>query len=215
MEQQKNAAEPAYVDPAVAAKRRDAQRIAAAREREGMDAEQREKFETWILPLILLGMGLLLELAAAVALGPSAYEYTGYASMGLGKWQFVLAILVLDAVRIVLTVPLLFVGLLVCVGLLGSAFGTLIPAVLKLFAIAALIIACGTTIDLGLDIVTQGFGGIGFWIQIALLYGLFWGLAAWLFDMEPLEITIMFVILIFGPAVALFIIGGTIVAMFF
>jgi hypothetical protein len=86
-----------------------------------------------------------------------------------------------------------FIGLLLCVKLMGSAFDGIISTMLKLIAIAFVLEGSLTCVDACLDLITDGFGSSHSWVMTgALGYGLFWAMCAWLLEMNPIEITIMY-----------------------
>ena len=50
-----------------------------------------------------------------------------------------------------------------------------------------------------LDLLTGGFGGIGWIFQITAVFGVFWAAVTKLFDVEFYEMAIMFLIYVIGP----------------
>ncbi len=87
-----------------------------------------------------------------------------------------------------------FIGLLLCVKIMGSAFDGIISTMLKLIAIAFVLEGSLTCVESCLDLITDGLGTSSMsWVMTgAVGYGLFWAMCAWLLEMNPMEITIMY-----------------------
>ena len=77
-----------------------------------------------------------------------------------------------------------------------------------------LVVAFDNSIDLGLDLITGGFGGIGYGIRFSIVLAVFYPLCVKLFDMESHEIWVMFFLYVLGP-VAIGLLAAIIVGAYF
>jgi hypothetical protein len=85
-----------------------------------------------------------------------------------------------------------FIGLLLCVKLLGSGFDGLISTMLKLVAIAFVLEGSMSMVESFLLIITEGYGGPTGMVTGVVALALFWAMCAWLLEMTAVEILIMF-----------------------
>ena len=122
--------------------------------------------------------------------------------------------MIFASVRLIIQVPILLAGIFIVAAMFGNSYGTLGIAMLKLLAIALLVGATGDSMDLLLDIVTGGFGGIGSMIKLSVIAVVFFALATPLLDMDVLEALVLFLILIFAPLVIMVFVGALIFTMF-
>ncbi|MEM1354484.1 MAG: hypothetical protein AAGH88_06320 [Planctomycetota bacterium] len=177
-----------------------------ARNRDDYDSEvaadtaRRHRWEEIIFPLIVVGVGLFFALLNALVLAPyfDRTVNTQY-GMDVGFGLSALAYVVVFALTIVLMFPILLGGIFFMAAVLGSSFGNLFTALLKLAALVTLVVAVDDSVAIGLDIITGGFGGIGWFIRIAILVAVFYPLCSTLFDMEHHEIGIMILFYLIAP----------------
>ena len=77
-----------------------------------------------------------------------------------------------------------------------------------------LIVGIDTTLALTLDLITGGFGGLGWFVRLSVLFGVFYPTCAKLFDMESHEIAVMFLLYVIGP-MAIGLLTAILLAAFF
>ncbi len=197
--------------------------LAQASIRKGVDADalaeesaREHKMSNIYVPLILIGCGLLLVLVNSFLLGPTALEAGPFGSTGLGMnpIAYSLFLLVYAAIRLIIQFPILLAGIFITAAIFGNSYGTIGIAMLKLLAIALLTGASGDSMELLLDIVTGGFGGLGWMITISLMMAVFYCTAMPLLDMEVLEALVLFGILIFLPMIIMIFVVGLILTLF-
>jgi len=165
------------------------------------DMARRHRWTERDRPLLLIGIGLALTAVNVFYLGPEAAAAHIF-SQAYGAppyWTSVTITAVWAAVKLAIQVPLLFATLFLVAYIFGTAFGPIGTAVLKLLALVLIVTAIGSATDYGLDIVTGGFGGIGFLLKWSIVAGVFFALAMPLYDLDVLEATVMFLIMIFAP----------------
>lgn len=198
--------------------------LAAISARSGLNAdaladEQRQKqFRNEVLiPLICLIAGALLALLHAFVLRPMAIE-AGELPFGGGHptatMQDSVIALIVTGLRLVVQIPLLLISIVLVARLFGSSFGPILTAMLKLAALALLVGAVDDNVSALLDYITGGFGGIGWMISSTIVFGVFWGLCMMLFEMEALEILVLYGLIIFLPIFVMMFAAGIILSMF-
>ena len=160
-------------------------------------------------PIALIAIGVVLILLNAFVLAPmesdtilAAWQLQG----GTGNSRLIvsLAMLVKAGVRFVVQVPILLLGILAVAKMFGSSYGTLLTAMLKLAALAIMVSAVNDCVGQILDIITGGLGGIGWPIQFAFEFGVFITIGIWLFEMEYLEVLVLYCIMVFLPFAVMF-----------
>lgn len=161
------------------------------------DAARQHRFEELIFPLIVMGIGTGFMLLNAFVLAPTFYGSPAGGSLTFGA--AIAGYAFFFAVTIVFMFPILLGGIFFMAAVLGSSFGNLFTALLKLAALVVLVVAFDDSMKLGLNILLDGFGGIGWMIRIAFLVALFYPLCGKLFDMEGYEISIMMLFYLIGP----------------
>jgi len=175
------------------------------------DAQRQHRFNELILPLILLGAGALL-----VVLGNSAYALLPYNEYELNGIARGLYNLVMAGARFIIQIPIMLVGIFLVARLFGSSYGSLGTAILKLMAIALGMNATSAIVELIILFMTGGISVMG--IEGIMGWGAslitFFILCARLFDMDGLEGFVFWLILEFGPWIALFFLGAIIASFF-
>lgn len=164
------------------------------------DAERQHRFEEFTFPLIVMGVGVMFALLNGLVLAPQ-FDRAVLAPRGMdiGFALSAAQYFTFFAITITFMFPILLGGIFFMAAVLGSAFGNLFTALLKLAALVMLIVAFDNSMSLGLDILLEGFGGIGWMIRIAFLVCIFYPLCGKLFDMEGFEIGIMMMIYLIAP----------------
>ncbi len=170
-------------------------------------------------PLSLVGIGAVLVLVNALLLGPMAYEMKQQMMFGPGPSSgagFVYSIfcLVYAGVRLVIQLPLMVIAIFLVARIFGSAYGSLWTGILKLTAISLMVGGASDCLSSGLDIITEGFGGIGWMINQSITAGLFGALCMWLLEMDVLEALVMYLLVFFFPFVLMGFVGTMLLAMF-
>ena len=176
---------------------RQQQRDAATAE----DTYREYQWQEYKLPIILLCVGFAFVLINAFGLTPPVN--TMYNNRGtlwpLTTTEAVIGYIVAFVLTLVLMIPLLLGGIFLMATFLGSAFGSLYTAVLKLMALTAFVVALDDMVDLLMDWATGGFGFIGWGIRLSVVLAAFYPICVKLFDMESHEIWIMFLLYVLGP----------------
>ena len=167
------------------------------------DMERTHRRQERTLPLVFLGVGVLIMLLNAAVLAPQTPM-----SLGLSETMSRPAIigwtLLISAIFFVLQLPCLFVGIVIVSKLFGSAFGTLTSVVWKLTALALLGGGFHTALGLGLDILLNGFGFVGWMFKAAASVTVFYLVAKQLFDdLEPNETAALWAAMIMLPVAIL------------
>jgi len=176
------------------------------------DAEKRHRFETWILPLILIGVGALVVVAANM--GHAVFDIQDPASpQGL---MLGIARVVQAFVFFIIQLPLMLVGIIIVAKLFGSSYGGIFSALLKLAAIALCTSAAGDTVLILIYFMTGGTSVMG--VELMMSFGAalltFIGLCMKLLDMDVLEAIVMYLVITIGPWIALFFLGAVIAGFF-
>jgi len=89
----------------------------------------------------------------------------------------------------------------------SSNYGTLGTALLKLVALCLIVASANDTVLFSLEIITGGFAGIGFLLRWSIVAGVFFVTCHSLFDMDQMESSILFVIMIIVPWIVITFIG--------
>ncbi|MEO0964328.1 MAG: ABC transporter permease [Planctomycetota bacterium] len=169
------------------------------------DLERENRWKYFYTPLILIGVGLVWTAINVGLLGPLANEASpitqaqgGGTAVSNGIRAAIVAINFF--IRLLIQVPLTLIGLFVVANLFGTSFGTLGSAMLRLLAVIIVVGAFNDTMDLGLDIVTGGFGGIGFMLKVSLSLLVFFGVAMWQLETDVLETMVLWGVTVFLPS---------------
>ena len=171
----------------------------AGEQEETAARERRFHFQENVLPLILIGAGLLVAVFNALVLSRPSLNASLTAdevAQGLGvTWGAAVAAYFSEAGQLLLVqIPCLFAGLFVCVSLMGSAFGTLGTVLKKLLALALLGGSFYLSISMGVNVLMYGMGGLGGMFTASVAIAIFWGVIVLLFDdLEILEVIILYV----------------------
>ncbi len=180
-----------------------------------VDAQHRR--ETFIIPIVLSQIGMLLILLNAFWLKPWAMEQTWSIFSGPPptRLQVASAELTAMALQIAAQIPCVLFALVLIARLFSTAFGTLGAAVRKIIALLLLSDGIFMSLGYGLDILTGGWGIVGFHFQLAITFGVFLWLCTWLLEMEYMEAVILFVAAFVAPILLLLILLPTLQAAFF
>lgn len=179
------------------------------------DAAKQHMMSNIYAPLILIGIGLVLVLINAFLLGPMTFSASPFSTNSTADAiAYSIFLLIYAGIRLVVQVPILLVGIFIVAAMFGNSYGTLGVAMLKLIAIALMVGATGDSIDLLLDYVTGGFGGIGWMIKFSVICAIFYAIAMPLLDMDILEALVLFGIMIFAPMIIMVFVVGLLMAMF-
>jgi len=165
-----------------------------------------------IIPLILLGVGIGLLLINALLLFPMA-EHAAWEAFGLlglkPPWMdLAVEYLLGSGVLLLVQLPFVLAGIFITAALFSSSYGTLGKAMLKL--IVLLLVTSGFTavLEFGLTILAGGPVPMSGIMIISLSLGVWFGMTAWLFEMDFNESLVLWLILAIGPIVVLFLAAG-------
>jgi len=175
------------------------------------DAARQHQWDEFFTPLIIIGVGLFFFLINISLLAPKQYEIL---SIGSSTTERMTIYGIAYMLTIVFMLPILLAGIFGMVSVFGSSFGNLFTALLKLVALTVLVVAVDQTVLMGLDIITGGFGGIGYLIRFAVLFAVFYPLCMKLFDMESYEIMVMLFLYVIGPIALKLLIFIVLMSMF-
>ncbi|MEM6332097.1 MAG: zinc ribbon domain-containing protein [Planctomycetota bacterium] len=171
-------------------------------------------------PLILIGVGLVWILLNAVVLGPMAIETNAFVlaqggATSYDRVQGILFVLLDFLVRLVISVPLMLGALFIVASLFGTSFGTLGSAMLRLLAVVLVIIACDDMVSLGVDIVTGGFGGIGFMLEASISILVFFAISMWQLETDVMETMVLWFLTVFAPGLIVGFVGLIVLGLLF
>lgn len=170
-----------------------------AGEQEEADArERRFHFQENILPLTLIGAGVLVAVFNALVLakpsqnaGLTADELSW--GLGVSRGEAAAAYFAGAGKLLLLQIPCLLAGLFFCASVLGSAFGTLGVVLKKLLALTLLGGSFYLSISMGVNILMYGMGGLGGIFTASVAIAVFWGVIVLLFDdLEIFEVVILY-----------------------
>jgi len=158
----------------------------------------------YIIPLSVLGAGvLLIILNALVVYDPYIWidrvnkaNSAGFGVLMAAPEPIVLRLTQLARMgfTVLLQIPFLFIGLLLVAKLFGTSFGYIVPAMIKILACAVAVNAIDYTVYFLLDRVTDGFAFIGSMFSSSVSFATFWALTSWLFDLEIMEMFVLYVL---------------------
>lgn len=170
-----------------------------------LEAERRGRWEDLHLPLILVGVGSFIAVINYLFL----VDPTGFTDrlppnlQSFGPVVVRLIMLIAFAVRAVISVPFLLLGIVVVAKLFGTSFGGLFTALLKLLALAVMLGAIDETVTSILNIITDGEAWMGFMMTWAISYGVFLALAAKLLETDMIESFVLYLIVKLLPFFAM------------
>jgi hypothetical protein len=181
----------------------------------------------YLIPLCVLGAGVLLILLNTfVVYDPHIFINQMNAANARGA-QFglvgaappsaiTLRLLQLARAGIVtlLQIPFLFISLFIVARLFGTSFGYIVPAILKIFACAVAISAIDGTVYYMLDRITEGMGFIGGMFSKSIAFGTFWALTSWIFDLDFMEMFVLYILTVMLPIFGGFFLVTMLFAMF-
>ena len=170
----------------------------AGEQAEAAARTKRFHFQENILPLILIGAGVLVAVFNALVLahpsqnaGLTADEISW--GMGVGRGEAAGAYFAGAGKLLLVQIPCLFVGLFFCAAVMGSAFGTLGSVLKKLLALTLLGGSFYLSISMGVNILMYGMGGLGGIFTASVAIAVFWGVIKLLFDdLEIIEVVILY-----------------------
>ncbi len=176
------------------------------------EAERQHRFDNVQLPLILSGVSAVVLVISNM--GHSVFDYSASGSLSglaLGASRVALA-----AVRFLIQVPLLFVGIFVVARLFGTSYGGVGTALLKLMAVALCSAAASDTMLILIYLMTGGVSVMG--VETMMAFGasliVFMGACMKLLDMDSLEALVLYMLLIIGPFVVLLFLGAAVSGFF-
>ena len=170
----------------------------AGEEAEAADREKRFHFQENILPLILIGAGVLVAVFNALVLAQPSHNAGLTADelswgVGVSRGEAAAAYFAGAGTLLLVQIPCLLAGLFFCASVLGSAFGTLGAVLKKLLALALLGGSFYLSVSLGVNILMYGMGGLGGIFTASVAIALFWGVIVLLFDdLEITEVVILY-----------------------
>ena len=170
----------------------------AGEEEEAAERQRRYHFQENILPLILIVAGVLVAVFNGLVLAKPSYNAGLTAdelSLGLGvsRGQAAGTYFAGAGKLLLVQIPCLFAGLLVCASLVGSAFGSLGTVLKKLLALTLLGGSFYLSVSMGVNILMYGVGGLGGIFTASVAIALFWGVIVLLFDdLETTEVVILY-----------------------
>lgn len=176
--------------------------------REPSDDEPNHLVTEVFVPLGLLVVGTGLIAFDSFVLAPKAASTGGLATLITGGGGYdVVRQLTKTGVQFFFSLPFLLAGLFIVAHLFGSSFGPMLPALIKLVAMSLTLIGVGHCTDSLLDIITEGFGFLADQIKFPVAFGVFWALSSWLFDMDFMEMFVLWIAVSLIPTIlfALFI----------
>lgn len=168
-------------------------------EQEAAQSRRREV----IYPVVIAALGVTLTGVNAFVLAPMAFDPL-QASGGAVGLVAAVAMLIYAGLRFAFQAPMMLFGLFFCAKIFGTGYGNLLTALLKL---AAIVLFVGAVSDL-LDFTMLLTIGVSiFFVKVGITIIVFDALAMWMFEMEYLESSVLWLITYLGPvllAVALY-----------
>jgi|GEM_PF-1243584 len=171
----------------------------AGEQEEAAARERRFHFQENILPLILIGAGVLVAVFNALVLAKPS-QNAGLTpdelswGLGVSRGEAAAAYFAGAGKLLLVQIPCLLAGLFFCASVMGSAFGTLGTVLKKLLALTLLGGSFYLSISMGVNILMYGMGGLGGIFTASVAIALFWGVVVWLFDdLEITEVVILYI----------------------
>lgn len=197
---------------AAAAKGRD------LNEQLAQDAQRKQIMHDRYIPIVLVVIGLILMLVNAFLLAPGAMAAVSanivFGSPPPSSMLAAMSSLAMGAVHFVLQVPLMLVGIIAVAKIFGTSFDVLLTAVLKLAAIALVLVGVDQCVNSALEIVTEGFGGLGGMVSWSVMVTLFFILCMWLLETDFMETAVLYLIVALGPTAVMMWLGAIIMSLF-
>lgn len=173
------------------------------------DEQDFKKLEIY-LPLGLIAAGVVMILLDSFVLLDT--QYIGGTSGVASSMTLRLLYLAAKGIQTAIQIPLLFAGILVIGMLFGTSFSSIGSAILKFLAVALFLTGFGGCIDSLLDRMTGGFGGMAWMLRTSITFPAFWGINALLFDLEFIEVIILYVVMIMAPVFVMVFVFAMLVA---
>ena len=164
-----------------------------------IDLERQIRVKEIYVPLGLFGAAICLYLLNAFVLFDPQWSIAVQAP-GANPFYVRLMVLATNAIGILIQFPLLFVAILITANLFSASYGPVLTASLKLVTVGAVVWGANACINSVLLMMTGGHKLPGMlFIEIAMLIAVFWPLCLVMFEMESVEVTVMFCIAIVLP----------------
>jgi hypothetical protein len=169
------------------------------------DTFRQYRFQDSLLPLIFAAIGLGVTLVNAFVLAPQATAAADWFGFGTAsRTEIAVSHLIGAGILLCLQVPCLLAGLVVVAQLFGSAFGELFSVLRRLVGLALFTGSLYHSIDLGVNILMGGLGGLGWMFTLSISFAIFWGAIVALFEeLEFNEVGGLFVAMIIAPGALL------------
>jgi len=158
--------------------------------------EQDDSFTEYIAPLIMIGVGLAFILLDSFLVF-DANRHAGTFNTNVSPR---IVVLIKHSIEVVVQVPFLFGGIYVIGMLFGTSFASFWSAVLKFLGVAIFLTGFGGMLDSIMDRVTEGSAMAGFMVTNSVNFAAFWGICSWLFELDAVEVMILYAVSIFVPA---------------
>lgn len=169
-------------------------------ELEAAQMERQHKIDEVYVPLGMLGGAFILALINILLLAPNSYYYQNV-TIGSTAVHSSLIALIEMAFYLVIQLPATFFAILIVTAIFSTGFGPILTALYKLASLVCLTLTVNFALYLVIDIVTEGFGGIGFMLRQAFMFFVFYVATIKLFDIEAIEAMVLYLITNFLPIV--------------
>jgi len=165
----------------------------AAREAAADDAERESRFTEFQLPLILFLLGLALHAGHAFGLlDVTEMLDAGFSSAFTAR----LTVFVISMVVVAFQLPFLLIAIFLTAKIFGTAYGRLIPGLIKLAALAYFSTAIASIVE---SLLIMAVGG-SLWLDNLAGLVAFFAIAMWMFEMDMLEAVVLWLLGIFFPS---------------
>ena len=104
---------------------------------------------------------------------------------------------------LILAVPSAVVGMFVVISMFGNPFGAVIPALIKLLGLVLLTQCTYQFTELGMDRLTEGFGGLAYMVSFSTSVTVYASLCYYFFELDWIEGLVLYLCTWFVPKVAL------------
>jgi len=166
--------------------------LAAARDH--TDYEEDHTFTEIWAPIILGGVGLLLILLDSFLILDPAYMF----DTSLNVSPRILR-LIQRFFAVGFQIPFLFAGIYVVGIFFGTSFSSFGSAILKFVSVALFLNGFEGCLDSLMDRITEGMGFAGSFVTMTLNMGAFFGICAWIFDLDITETFLMWAVSMILP----------------
>ena len=160
-----------------------------SQEQEEIEAARKARITELYVPIGLAILGVLAMFIKPVVLG-----------FGRTRFQSISVILEV-AVQLVLHLPFLLLAIVLTAKIMQTSFGPFMTALLKLVGLAFFTGGVGGLIDIAADRIFEGFGSLI--VTPFLHFAIFWGLTVYLFALDFLEMTVLYILAALIPFYAL------------